>query len=493
MLFTPAAFQSCYSRTIILPYHIWGVGSAVPAKILRSTWVLIAAFALLVLLASPAGVAADDLHDVRGLGLVRSRGPFPKLDTSYLASQLKALPPAVDLSDGLPPVGNQANQSSCVGWALGYYYKTFQEREERGWDVSSAQRQFSPSWIYNQRSTYFCFIDAGMSYDDGLSIVRDKGAATLASFPYDPNDSCTQPSQAVTEAAWQYRAESFANIFPFEGTASIGTLKALLASGEPFLVGVPIYSSFYGVTYDQPVVPRPAPWETFYGGHAMCVVGYDDSIGGFRTVNSWGPEWGEGGYCYLSYDFVRYDCWEAWLMTDHLAEPVDVPLSAGWNLISLPLELRTVDIAELLAPIAVDLDVAFMWDAQSGAWERYSPSVPPFVNSLQQFDPARGMWMKVDQATVLTVHGTTWTGAGIPLSTGWNLVGFPGSSAEPVVEALSSINGKYTTVYAYRDDTSEWECYDIGVPPAENSLQQMEPMHGYWIYVIDPCLWTMTS
>ena len=462
---------------------------------LRKTWVLIAAFALLALLARPAGVTADDLHSKHALGLARSKGHFPKLDTSYLASALKALPSAVDLSDGMPPVGNQANQASCVGWALGYYYKTFQEREERGWDVSSAQRQFSPSWIYNQRATASCLIDAGMSFNNGLSILKSKGAATLASFPYDPNDSCTQPSQAVTETAWQYRAESYANIFAVEGTADIGALKALLSVGEPFAVGVPVYSSFYGVTYSHPVVPRPAPGETFYGGHALFVVGYDDAVGGFKTVNSWGAGWGRDGYCYLSYDFVRYDCWEAWVMTDHVdsVPMVAVPLSAGWNLISLPSEPDTVEAAELLAPIAGDLSAAFVWDANPGGWRRYSPSVPAFVNSLQQLDPTRGIWLRVDQAAVLPVHGTTWTASSVLLNAGWNLVGFPGSRAKLVAEALSSINGKYTTVYAYRDGTSEWVCYDVAVPPAQNSLREMAPGRGYWVYVVEPCVWTMTS
>jgi hypothetical protein len=39
-------------------------------------------------------------------------------------------------------------------------------------------------------------------------------------------------------------------------------------------------------------------------GHAMCIIGYDDNIGGgsFKLVNSWGKEWGKNGFCWLRYN-----------------------------------------------------------------------------------------------------------------------------------------------------------------------------------------------
>jgi len=49
-----------------------------------------------------------------------------------------------------------------------------------------------------------------------------------------------------------------------------------------------------------------------YGGHAMCVVGYDDNMhgGAFEIQNSWGLRWGNNGYIWIKYDdyakFTRY-------------------------------------------------------------------------------------------------------------------------------------------------------------------------------------------
>jgi len=48
-----------------------------------------------------------------------------------------------------------------------------------------------------------------------------------------------------------------------------------------------------------------------FGGHAMCVIGYDDRVegGAFQIMNSWGPEWGQNGIGYVRYgdfkEFVR--------------------------------------------------------------------------------------------------------------------------------------------------------------------------------------------
>ena len=39
------------------------------------------------------------------------------------------------------------------------------------------------------------------------------------------------------------------------------------------------------------------------GGHALCVVGYDDNVGGgaFKIANSWGKNWGKSGHAFISF------------------------------------------------------------------------------------------------------------------------------------------------------------------------------------------------
>ena len=51
------------------------------------------------------------------------------------------------------------------------------------------------------------------------------------------------------------------------------------------------------------MVPYPAPNEELLGGHAILVVGYDDSIQRFICQNSWGISWGDKGFFYMPYSY----------------------------------------------------------------------------------------------------------------------------------------------------------------------------------------------
>jgi hypothetical protein len=53
-----------------------------------------------------------------------------------------------------------------------------------------------------------------------------------------------------------------------------------------------------------------------FGGHAMCVIGYDDykfgEEGGFQLQNSWTPQWGKNGRAWVRYSDFAFFCKEAY-------------------------------------------------------------------------------------------------------------------------------------------------------------------------------------
>jgi C1A family cysteine protease len=40
------------------------------------------------------------------------------------------------------------------------------------------------------------------------------------------------------------------------------------------------------------------------GGHAVLAVGYDDATQRFTIRNSWGANWGQGGYFTMPYPYL---------------------------------------------------------------------------------------------------------------------------------------------------------------------------------------------
>ncbi|MEK7257821.1 MAG: C1 family peptidase, partial [Bacteroidota bacterium] len=86
-------------------------------------------------------------------------------------------------------------------------------------------------------------------------------------------------------------------------------VRQALAARRPGVVGLCVLRNFYELKnahFWNPHLGNTAP----AGGHALVVVSYDDRKEAFRLFNSWGKNWGDGGYIWLKYkdfgDFCKY-------------------------------------------------------------------------------------------------------------------------------------------------------------------------------------------
>ena len=71
------------------------------------------------------------------------------------------------------------------------------------------------------------------------------------------------------------------------------------------------------VDYDGSDVYRVAGPD-FVGRHMQCVVGYAEDH--FEVLNSWGADWGSGGFARIGQDFLESRACNAW------AVPTIVPI-----------------------------------------------------------------------------------------------------------------------------------------------------------------------
>jgi len=160
-----------------------------------------------------------------------------------------------------------------------------------------------------------------------------------------------------------------------------------------------------------------------------------------------------------------------------------IPLQLGWDLISVPVHPCDTSAAAVLSTIAGEYDRVLAFDAsdQSQPWRQLDPSVPSFANDLLTIDETKGLWLHAADAVTWTFPGSTRPSATIPLHPGWNLVGYPLPDAPPIADALASIEGNYTLVYAHDafNQADAWKLFDPAAPSWSNELTQMVPGRGY--------------
>lgn len=127
----------------------------------------------------------------------------------------RGLPSKVDLSDLMPPVGNQGQQSSCVAWSTAYANKSYQEfveRKDKGaWTYKSGNTPnyktlFSPAFIYNQINGGK---DNGSSISDAMALVVSKGAIPWDTMPYNEKNYSKQPTVEQLQLAAKFKAKEF--------------------------------------------------------------------------------------------------------------------------------------------------------------------------------------------------------------------------------------------------------------------------------------------
>ncbi|MCF7928970.1 MAG: hypothetical protein K9L68_08665 [Spirochaetales bacterium] len=241
----------------------------------------------IAMFAAVAGISAQDGYQ---LGME----PTPKnlresLNGASASAGRKELPARVDLSEHFPEPGYQGNINSCTGWATAYACKSYQEKIEQQWSIENKETIFSPSYVYNQINGGR---DQGASLIDAVDLVVQKGCSTLESMPYTENYRTTPDRYAHAEAK-RFKADSYRSVDPSQTAA----VKRLLAEGHCVIIGMDIYQNFMnyrGGTYNRAS-------GSYLGGHAMTVLGYDDSRNAFRLINSWGSRWGDGGYAWVDY------------------------------------------------------------------------------------------------------------------------------------------------------------------------------------------------
>jgi C1A family cysteine protease len=219
-------------------------------------------------------------------------------DFPYAAAAplLASLPPMVDLKALCPPVYDQGQLGSCTANAIGGAFEF--ELMKQNAAVFAPSRLFI---YYNERAIEGTVsTDSGAQVRDGLKTVNKQGVCPETSWPYNITEFAIKPYQSCYTDALTHLATSYHAV-----ARDLNQMKACLAAGYPFVIGFTVYQSFESPAVAQSgVLNMPLASESVLGGHAVLVVGYDDSTSRFIIRNSWGTGWGMQGYFTMPYDYL---------------------------------------------------------------------------------------------------------------------------------------------------------------------------------------------
>jgi len=171
----------------------------------------------------------------------------------------------------------------------------------------------------------------------------------------------------------------------------------------------------------------------------------------------------------------------------------NIPLSTGANLISLPLHPEDTTVTQVFSGIWSQFSRVYAYNTQTSTWTKYDKDGPPFGNTLTDVDETKGLWVYVTGATTLVASGQEPISTSIQLYAGANLVSWPSLDTVSVETAFGPIWSQFSKVYAYNAATSTWTKYDKNGPAFGNTLTNLSPGLGLWVYVGSNCTWTITN
>lgn len=234
-----------------------------------------------------------------------------ELKAKLLTRDYEIMPKSASLKKYCPTPGHQGQYGTCVGWSTAWAARTILEAKQKNLTdkTTITQNTFSPLFIYKQiKDPNDAYCEQGSFIHEAFEVMQNKGVAKYNDFKVDCPPSI--PS-SVFSLATPYKIKGFARLFEGQATNAfiIQATKKALANGNPVVIGMKCPESFfYAKNFWQPTENSNAN----FGGHAMCVIGYDDSQygGAFEVMNSWGTDWGNSGFIWIKYetfaDFTKY-------------------------------------------------------------------------------------------------------------------------------------------------------------------------------------------
>ncbi len=202
-------------------------------------------------------------------------------------------------------IEDQGHLGSCVGNAITNAYELL-VRQLYPAKFVELSRLFV---YYNSRLLDSAVTeDVGAYLRDGMKAVQKFGICSEQLWPYNikkfnikPTDECYKDALSRT-------------ITSYQSLQTVDDVLNAVNQNKPVVIGIVIYDSFDRITKGNSIIPIPSDTEKESAGHhAMTIVGYNIPNQLFLVKNSYGKYWGDAGYGWLSFEYVKSEGFEKWV------------------------------------------------------------------------------------------------------------------------------------------------------------------------------------
>lgn len=218
------------------------------------------------------------------------------------------LPAVLDLAADMSSIKDQGMLGSCVGFASVAMKEWHENRENIAEGKKKAPSDFSEQWVYYQCKKIDDWPgEEGTDIRSAMKVLQKLGTPVEKGWPYSDAAVGRPRKWAAMVALWNV-------IGSYEIIMSIKELKLALNTSGPVVGGMLCFEEFF-----EPVngrVPMPRNSNDALGGHAVCIVGYNDIKQEVKFKNSWGRNWGRKGYGWISYEYVTEFVFDLWTAKD---------------------------------------------------------------------------------------------------------------------------------------------------------------------------------
>lgn len=209
-----------------------------------------------------------------------------------------------------PPLNQLSNNNTDLMFATPNALVSICEylNNKNGKNIGPLSRMFV---YYNAKDNRGIFQqNIPVSFIDCIETIKSQGICTDSIWTYDIEKANFAPVIECYNEGKQNRQFSFYKLSQDEQT-----IKQCIVNGEPIMFGLNIYQNFLNIK-NNTILELPKDWEQQLGEYATSCFGYDDSKRAFLCRGSFGPLWGEGGYFWISYDYVLSNkCMNFWTIT----------------------------------------------------------------------------------------------------------------------------------------------------------------------------------